>query len=124
VPANRYSQVQQWLQDGKTELSDLSVSRPRRRQPWGIPVPGDDDHTMYVWVDALANYLTATGFPRLWNFDSLETAESYAFPPEVHVIGKDILRYVENVCLIEMSLWIHRHRKTGKASMQFTGLLF
>jgi methionyl-tRNA synthetase len=54
---------------------------------WGIPVPNDDEHTIYVWLDALVNYLTATGYP--WKQDAINKD---AFPPDVQVVGKDIVR--------------------------------
>uniref|UniRef100_A0A0N7ZBR9 Methionine--tRNA ligase, mitochondrial n=1 Tax=Scylla olivacea TaxID=85551 RepID=A0A0N7ZBR9_SCYOL len=79
-PRHFQHQLEQWVSE---ELPDLSVSRPRERVPWGVPVPGDEGHTIYVWVDALANYLTAAGgfpTPKPW-------------PPDVHVLGKDILRF-------------------------------
>ncbi|MFQ5466370.1 MAG: class I tRNA ligase family protein, partial [Thermodesulfobacteriota bacterium] len=66
------------------ELRDLSVSRTTFT--WGVPVPGDPDHVMYVWFDALTNYLTAAGYP-----DRLE--ETGFWPADVHIIGKDILRF-------------------------------
>lgn len=66
-------------------LSDLSISRPASRLSWGIRVPDDPDHTIYVWIDALTNYLTAAGYP--WK----ETQNEY-WPADVHVIGKDIVR--------------------------------
>lgn len=47
----------------KEPLMDLSVSRPMNRVSWGIPVPGDDSQTVYVWLDALVNYLTCAGYP-------------------------------------------------------------
>ncbi|VDP54285.1 unnamed protein product, partial [Heligmosomoides polygyrus] len=61
---------------------DLSVSRSRSRLPWGIPVPGDDTQTVYVWTDALMNYLSAVGYP--------ETLKSW--PPTWQILGKDILK--------------------------------
>jgi len=78
-PAIRRNEVIKVLEGG---LEDVSISRARF--PWGIPFPGDPDHTVYVWFDALINYLTAAGFPqpgweRLW-------------PADVHVIGKGITR--------------------------------
>ncbi|XP_061895579.1 methionine--tRNA ligase, mitochondrial isoform X1 [Entelurus aequoreus] len=70
-----------WLQD---DLPDLSVSRQRSRLQWGIAVPGDPDHTVYVWLDALVNYLTVAGYPgdhqRWWSVSR-------------HVVGKDILKF-------------------------------
>ena len=66
-------------------LNDLSISRSTF--DWGVPVPGDPRHVMYVWVDALTNYLTATGWPD-------ETAPGGKFwPMDVHVVGKDITRF-------------------------------
>lgn len=47
----------------KEPLRDISVSRPMNRVSWGIPVPGDDSQTVYVWLDALVNYLTSAGYP-------------------------------------------------------------
>ncbi|MBQ3464571.1 methionine--tRNA ligase [Candidatus Saccharibacteria bacterium] len=64
---------------------DVSISRPRRNLSWGIPVPGDDDQVMYVWIDALANYLTVLGYP--------ESDISDFWPADVQFVGKDILRF-------------------------------
>jgi methionyl-tRNA synthetase len=69
-------------------LPDLSVSRPRSRLTWGIPVPGDEAHTIYVWVDALTNYLTVLGYP--W---AEGQGTAVGWPADVHVVGKDIVRY-------------------------------
>lgn len=68
-------------------LADLSISRPTSRLSWGIPVPGDPNQIMYVWVDALTNYLTATGYP--WD----RKEEPTRWPADVHVIGKDIIKF-------------------------------
>jgi len=68
----------------KRGLADISISRTTF--DWGVPVPGDPKHVMYVWVDALTNYITATGFPDAgprWKF----------WPADAHVIGKDITRF-------------------------------
>lgn len=65
------------------DLPDLSISRLKSRVSWGITVPGDDNHVVYVWLDALTNYLTNVGFPE----------KDFAWPPECHVIGKDILKF-------------------------------
>ncbi|MEJ2342053.1 MAG: class I tRNA ligase family protein [Gemmatimonadales bacterium] len=64
-------------------LDDISASRSRL--PWGIPFPGADDHTVYVWIDALTNYLSATGYPD----------EGYTrwWPAMLHILGKDITRF-------------------------------
>src|SRR5208337_4256416 len=68
----------------KRGLSDLSISRTALK--WGVPVPDDPNHVMYVWVDALTNYITATGFPD-------EGPRSKFWPADAHVIGKDITRF-------------------------------
>jgi methionyl-tRNA synthetase len=69
----------------KRGLNDLSVSRTTFA--WGVPVPGDPKHVMYVWVDALTNYITATGFP------DEDTPRARFWPADAHVIGKDITRF-------------------------------
>ncbi|MBL4803487.1 MAG: methionine--tRNA ligase [Alphaproteobacteria bacterium] len=69
-------------------LKDLSISRHKSRLHWGIPVPNDDDHVMYVWLDALTNYITGVGYP---DTDS-ESYKKY-WPAQYHVIGKDITRF-------------------------------
>ena len=66
-------------------LTDLSISRSTFE--WGIPVPGDPRHVMYVWVDALTNYITATGFP------DPRAPRAKFWPADAHVIGKDITRF-------------------------------
>lgn len=80
-PERFYHSVLQWLQE---ELPDLSVSRQKSRLQWGIPVPEDEGQTIYVWLDALVNYLTVVGYPhnheRWWNVAH-------------HIIGKDILKF-------------------------------
>ncbi|KAL0084661.1 tRNA synthetases class I (M)-domain-containing protein [Phycomyces blakesleeanus] len=85
VPNNRKNEVVSWIKAG---LADLSVSRLRSRLDWGIQVPNDPEHTIYVWLDALTNYLTATGYP--WPKDS-KTKDFW--PADVHVVGKDIVRF-------------------------------
>ncbi|HEU5276284.1 MAG TPA: methionine--tRNA ligase [Xanthobacteraceae bacterium] len=83
LPRERLNEVASFVRGG---LKDLSVSRTTFS--WGIPVPGDDKHVMYVWVDALTNYITAVGFP---DTDS-EQFRRY-WPADLHVIGKDIVRF-------------------------------
>lgn len=87
VPATRMTEVVNWVQNN---LEDLSISRPASRLSWGIPVPGDPDQTIYVWVDALINYLTKAGYPQ-WDMQSSSTDGGW--PADVHVIGKDIVRF-------------------------------
>lgn len=82
-PASRMNEVISFVKQG---LNDLCISRSTLK--WGIPVPEDSDHVMYVWIDALSNYLTALGYP---NTKSKEFKEFWA--ASVHIIGKDILRF-------------------------------
>ncbi len=82
-PETRRNEVASFVRSG---LEDLSISRTTF--DWGVPVPGDPDHVMYVWVDALTNYLTGVGFP---DTDS-ELFRRY-WPADAHVIGKDIARF-------------------------------
>ncbi len=86
VPASRRAEVLGLIRQG---LRDFSVSRPVRPGtiPWGVPFPGDERHVIYVWFDALTNYLTAVGFP-----DDRAKFEYY-WPADAHVIGKDITRF-------------------------------
>ena len=81
-PKSRLNEVKSFVSGG---LRDLSVSRTTFN--WGIDVPNDDKHIMYVWLDALANYISALGFPDQEN-DKYKT-----FWPGIHVVGKDILRF-------------------------------
>ncbi|KAM0792527.1 hypothetical protein ACM66B_005196 [Microbotryomycetes sp. NB124-2] len=71
---------------GDGDLADLSISRPSSRLQWGIPVPDDPDHTIYVWIDALVNYLTAAGYPWL-------DGQNELWPPRLQIVGKDIIRF-------------------------------
>src|SRR6266566_336281 len=86
VPANRRAEVLGMIRQG---LRDFAVSRQVRpgAVPWGVPVPGDEQQVIYVWFDALTNYLTAVGFPH-----DTATFEHY-WPADAHVIGKDITRF-------------------------------
>lgn len=82
-PESRRNEVLSFVRGG---LHDLSVSRTSFK--WGIPIPNDEKHVMYVWLDALANYLSALGYP------DTETPDFKAFwPADLHVVGKDILRF-------------------------------
>ncbi len=82
VPEQYRNEVVSFVERG---LLDLSMSRTTF--DWGIPVPGNPKHVMYVWVDALTNYITATGFP------DREGPRSHYWPAAAHVIGKDITRF-------------------------------
>ncbi|MFA7586972.1 MAG: methionine--tRNA ligase, partial [Novosphingobium sp.] len=81
-PESRRNEVMRFVEGG---LRDLSVSRTSF--DWGVKVPGSEDHVMYVWVDALTNYLTGLGFP--------DESDAFAkwWPADVHLIGKDIVRF-------------------------------
>ncbi len=82
MPWGRRNEVMSFVRGG---LTDLSVSRTSFR--WGVPVPGDPEHVMYVWLDALTNYITTLGYPDteadLWRF----------WPADVQLVGKDIIRF-------------------------------
>jgi len=81
-PTSRRNEILSVLESG---LQDISISRPKAKIPWGVEVPGDPDQVMYVWVEALMNYLTVTGYP----------AAGYEqwWPTDVNIIGKDIIRF-------------------------------
>ena len=81
-PDSRRNEVASFVASG---LKDLSVSRTTF--DWGVPVPGNEKHVMYVWIDALTNYLTAAGYP-----DDQERLDKW-WPADVHIIGKDIIRF-------------------------------
>lgn len=92
TPESRRNEVLGFLAQ---PLGDLSISRPRSRVDWGIPLPWDPDHVTYVWVDALTNYVTASG-----QIDPAapkgsrgfgETVGSSRWPADLHLVGKDIL---------------------------------
>ena len=83
APATRRNEIVSFVSGG---LKDLSVSRTTF--DWGVPVPGDPSHVMYVWVDALTNYLTGVGFP-----DTDSEAYGKFWPANLHIIGKDISRF-------------------------------
>ncbi|MFZ2545114.1 MAG: methionine--tRNA ligase [Candidatus Saccharimonadales bacterium] len=83
VPEFRKKEFLELMKDG---LKDVSISRPRKSLAWGVPVPGDPDQVMYVWLDALANYITILGYP-----DHAEWQDYW--PADVQVVGKDILRF-------------------------------
>ena len=86
-PQSRRNEVMSFVQGG---LQDLSVSRLRTSVSWGVPVPDDPAHTMYVWFDALTNYITAIGFGN----EERELAVGFEkFWPALHLVGKDILRF-------------------------------
>lgn len=79
MPETRFNEVKSFVRGG---LKDLSVSRTAF--DWGVPVPGNEKHVMYVWIDALTNYLTVAGYPN-------DISEFW--PADLHMVGKDILRF-------------------------------
>ncbi len=81
LPEFRKREVLNLLEDAP----DVSISRPKKSLTWGVPVPDDDDQVMYVWIDALANYITVLGYP--------ESDISAYWPAALQVVGKDILRF-------------------------------
>ena len=83
LPASRMNEATSFVSGG---LQDLSVSRTSLK--WGVTVPGDSDHIMYVWLDALTNYITALGYP-----ETEGRAYAEFWPADLHMVGKDILRF-------------------------------
>ena len=82
-PPSRLNEVRKFVEQG---LNDLSISRSSIK--WGIPFPGNPDHVIYVWMDALTNYISALGF----GSNEQENFEKY-WPADIHLIGKDIVRF-------------------------------
>ena len=115
-PAIRRNEVLRLLEGG---LEDISISR--QRQSWGIPYPGDAGQTVYVWFDALINYLSATGFP--------DAGFERQWPADLHVIGKGITRFhcvvwpamllAADVAL-PRRVWAHGYVQWGGAKMSKT----
>jgi len=84
VPETRKNEMISFINQG---VEDISFSRPRKDLQWGFPVPGDDTQTIYVWADALSNYLSVIGYEK----ESKDFKKLW--PADVHCIGKDILRF-------------------------------
>jgi methionyl-tRNA synthetase len=83
VPETRKNEILHVINEG---LEDISISRPKDKISWGVPVPGDENQVMYVWFEALLNYITVLGYPEHKDFADF-------WPADVQVIGKDILRF-------------------------------
>ncbi len=83
IPATRKHEIQNVIKDG---LEDISISRPVDKISWGVPVPSDQTQVMYVWFEALMNYITVLGYPEHEDFKKF-------WPANIQVIGKDILRF-------------------------------
>lgn len=119
VPDFRKKEFLELIKDG---LQDVSISRPRKNLSWGVAVPNDPDQVMYVWLDALANYITVLGYP------DKEGWQSY-WPADVQVIGKDILRFHAGIwpamllglgLELPKRLMVHGHVIVGGAKMSKT----
>ncbi len=88
VPKHRMHEISNFIERG---LQDFSISRLKSKMPWGVPVPGDDEHVMYVWFDALTNYITCLGWPE----DEVGLHDFWGSPENrnaIQVAGKDNLR--------------------------------
>lgn len=83
VPQFRKNEILDLIKDG---VKDVSISRPKKSLSWGVPVPDDPEQIMYVWVDALSNYITVLGYPD-------QEAWREFWPADLQVVGKDILRF-------------------------------
>lgn len=83
VPKTRKHEIAQVFKEG---LKDISISRPKDKISWGVPVPDDETQVMYVWFEALMNYITVLGYPEHKDFKEF-------WPADVQVVGKDILRF-------------------------------
>ena len=116
VPEFRKKEFLELIKDG---VKDVSVSRPRKNLSWGVSVPGDETQVMYVWLDALSNYITVLGYP-----DRPEWQEFW--PVNVQVIGKDILRFHAGIwpamllglgLPLPKALLVHGHVNVGGTKM-------
>ncbi|QQR84119.1 class I tRNA ligase family protein [Candidatus Peregrinibacteria bacterium] len=84
TPSTRKAEILNMIKEG---LHDVSFSRPKSALPWGVDVPGDPDQVMYVWCDALTNYISFIGYAH-----ETELFQTF-WPADLHVIGKDIVRF-------------------------------
>jgi methionyl-tRNA synthetase len=83
VPKTKRNEILSLLKEG---LADISISRPKEKLEWGVPVPGDTTQVMYVWFEALMNYITVLGYPEHEDFKNF-------WPANVQIVGKDISRF-------------------------------
>ena len=116
LPETRRNEVLALLKEG---LEDISVSRPKDKISWGIPVPGDAGHVMYVWFEALMNYLTVIGYPEHEDFKAY-------WPADVQIVGKGITRFHAAIwpgmllslgLPIEKVLYVHGYVTVGSKKM-------
>jgi methionyl-tRNA synthetase len=119
VPENRKTEIINVIKGG---LTDLSVSRPKKKLPWGIPVPGDASQVMYVWFEALMNYITVLDYPNGADFKKF-------WPTDLQIVGKDNLRFhaaVYPAMLLSAQLpvlkrlFVHGHLTVGGKKMSKT----
>ncbi len=119
VPEFRKREFLEFIKNG---LEDVSISRPRGSLSWGVPVPDDPNQVMYVWLDALSNYITVIGYP-----NQPEWREYW--PADVQVIGKDILRFHAGIwpamllgleITLPKKLLVHGHVNVGGVKMSKT----
>lgn len=119
IPKSRKNEFLELIKDG---LQDVSISRSRGSLSWGVPVPGDPDQIMYVWLDALSNYLTVLGYPN-------DSGWREYWPADVQVIGKDILRFHAGIwpaillgleLELPKKLLVHGHVNVAGAKMSKT----
>lgn len=119
TPEFRKKEFLELIKDG---VQDVSISRPKKNLSWGVPVPGDPEQIMYVWLDALANYITVLGYP------DKEGWQDY-WPADIQVIGKDILRFHAGIwpamllgldLPLPKKLMVHGFVNVGNAKMSKT----
>jgi len=119
VPEFRKKEFLELIKDG---MKDVSISRPKKSLSWGIPVPDDPEQIIYVWIDALSNYITVLGYP-----DRPEWQDFW--PAEVQVVGKDILRFHAGIwpamllglgLTLPRTLLVHGFINVGGAKMSKT----
>ena len=119
VPEFRKKEFLELIKDG---LADVSVSRPAKSLSWGVPVPNDPSQVMYVWIDALSNYITVLGYPNDPQWQEF-------WPADVQVVGKDILRFHAGIwpamlMALELPLpkvlLVHGHVTSGGLKMSKT----
>ena len=118
-PEFRKKEFLELIKDG---LQDVSISRPKKNLSWGVAMPDDPEQVMYVWVDALTNYITVLGYPD-------QTGWQEYWPADVQVIGKDILRFHAGIwpamllgigLKLPQKLLVHGHVVVGGAKMSKT----
>jgi len=116
IPEGRKNEMVSFIEQG---LEDISFSRPRKDLSWGIPVPDDDSQTVYVWADALVNYISALDYPKGAKYKKF-------WPADAHFLGKDILRFHATIWLgmllsagidLPKSIFVHGFITSGGQKM-------